>query len=303
MELRPLGCSGLRVSALGVGGNQFGATVDQETTVAIIDIAQRLGINFIDTSDVYGETRSEEFLGKALRGRRDEFIVATKTGSPQFPEGRLSRRTIVRCLEASLRRLDTDHVDIFYLHFPDPGTPLVESLEALDDLVRAGKILYPALSNHPAWQVAEAVGLCTRRGWHQPVASQNLYNLLGRAVEAELLPALRHFGIGLVPFYPLAAGFLTGKYQPGVEPPPGVRAHSSRMVRDMWLRPEYFEALERFDRFAEARGHTTGELALAWLLGHREVSSVIAGARRPDQLEANARAIEWRLTPEEMAEL
>jgi 1-deoxyxylulose-5-phosphate synthase len=295
VEDRPLGRAGARVSVVGIGANQIGTRVDQAAAAQILDAAVDLGVNFIDTADAYGKGLSEEFLGEALKGRRQEFVVATKTGATYEPIGRLSRRTIVSRVEQSLRRLDTEYIDLYYLHFPDPGTDLEESLRALDDLVRAGKILYPAISNHPAWQVAEALATCDRRGFAPPVVSQNPYSLLERDVERELLPALSHFELSVVPYSPLAGGFLTGKYRRDQPPPLGVRGHENERFQKAWLREENFAALTRYEAFAREHGREVGELAVAWLLAHRQVCSVIAGVTSAEQLRQNVRAAEWTL--------
>jgi aryl-alcohol dehydrogenase-like predicted oxidoreductase len=303
MEYRRMGLSGARVSSIGVGGNQFGRRVDEPGTAAIIDKAVELGVNFIDTADSYSNGVSEEFIGKAIGRRRGELVIATKTGNLNQPPGRLSRRQIVLQLEGSLRRLRTDYVDLYYLHFPEEGTPLEESLRALDDMTRAGKILYPAISNHPAWQVAEAFAICDRFGYARPVVTQNAYNMLDRAPEAELLPACKHFGLSLVPYSPLAEGFLTGKYVRGQAPSPGVRGHGSQHFKEAWLTDSQFARLERYEAFARERGHSAGDLAIAWLLANPLVCSVIAGVTSPAQLQTNVAASEWRPEPEELLEL
>ena len=299
MDYRKLGLAGVRVSTIGIGGNQFGAAVDAAGTARIVERALELGVTHFDTAESYGEGRSEEFLGRALKGHRDEAIIATKTGSAMLPEGRLSRRAILARLDASLKRLGTDYVDLYYLHFEDPGTALEESLRALDDMVRSGKVLYPALSNHAAWRVTLAMGIADRRGFAPPVVTQNAYSLLEREIESELLPACRHFGLSLIPYFPLAGGFLTGKYRRGEEPPAGVRGQRSEYFRRRYLTPANFDALERFQRFAAERGHGVGELAVAWLLAQPEVCSVITGATSPEQVEANVKAAEWTLDADE----
>lgn len=291
------------VSAVGLGANQFGGRVDQQGTDQIIGRALDLGVNLIDTADGYSGGRSEEMIGVALRSRRDEVILATKTGINSAPEGRLSRRTLVARVDASLRRLGTDRIDLFYMHFPDPATPLEETLRGLDDLVRAGKILYPAISNHSAWQVAEALAICRRHGFARPAVTQNEMHLLDRSAQTELIPACRHFGVSLIPYYPLAAGFLTGKYRRGQAVPGGVRGAGSEGFRRRWLNDQSFDALESFEAFAAARGHSVGELAIAWLLSFPEVCSVIVGATSAEQVEANVRAADWRLEPGEAATL
>jgi aryl-alcohol dehydrogenase-like predicted oxidoreductase len=299
MRHRPLGRTGVQVSALGLGTNQFGRVVDEGGAKAIIDRAQELGVNFIDTAESYGGGASEELLGKALAGRRDAFIVATKTGAGSDP-GRLTRHRIAQRLDASLRRLATDHVDLYYLHFPDAATPLEESLRALEDASRAGEIRYAAISNHASWQVAEAVGIAARHGWSAVAASQMEYSLLERGVEREMVPACTHLGVSLVPYFPLAGGFLTGKYEPGVAPPPNTRFGRAQQ-RPRYLTDENFEKLARWKSFAAERGHDVGELAIAWLLAHPVVCSVISGATSPDQLASNAKAVDWELGSEEIA--
>lgn len=298
-----MGLSGVRVSALGLGGNQFGRRVDQQGTTAILDRAIDLGINFIDTADSYSEGASEEFIGKSIRERRHEVIIATKTGVVSEPPGKLSRRQIIRHLEGSLKRLGTDYVDLYYMHFPDIGTPLEESLRALDDMIRAGKVLYPAISNHPAWQVAEARAICEKYGYAQPVVVQNEYNLLKRAAETELLPACRHFGLALVPYSPLAEGFLTGKYRRGESAPEGVRGYDNAHFEQYWIKEDNLARLENYERWAAQRGHSTTELAIAWLLSNPLVCSVITGVTSTDQLDTNARAVEWALSAEDASSL
>ena len=302
VQFRPLGRTGVQVSALGLGANQFGRVVDAAGAKAIIDRAQELGINFIDTAESYGGNgQSEELVGKAIAGRRDEFIVATKTGAGTEP-GRQTRRRVLQRLDASLRRLATDYIDLYYLHFPDASTPLEESLHVLDDAIHAGKIRYAALSNHAAWQVAQAIGIAEQRGWSKVAASQMEYSLVERAVEREMMPACATLGVSLVPYFPLAGGFLTGKYERNVPPPADTRFGRAQQ-RSRYLSDENFEKLDRWQAFAREHGHDVGELAIAWLLAHPVVCSVIAGATRPDQLTANAKAVEWSLSTDEIAGL
>ena len=303
MEQRLLGLAGVRVSEIGLGANTIGAPVDQKGTTAIIDVAHELGVNFIDTAESYANGASEEQLGVALGTRRSSFVIATKTGARNLPLGRLSRRAITSRIDASLKRLRTDWIDVYYLHSPDPGTPLEETLRALDEAVRAGKILYPAVSNFPAWQMAEALGICARAGYSPPVVTQNSYNLFDRSPETELVPACAHFGISLVPYFPLAGGFLTGKYRRDETPPPGVRGYQNAYFARKWLTVDSFDRLDRFQAFAAARDRPIGDLAIAWLLAQPVVCSVTAGATSPSQLAANVRAADWRLSPEERAEL
>jgi aryl-alcohol dehydrogenase-like predicted oxidoreductase len=301
MHYRALGRTGLQVSALGLGTNQFGRVVDDAGARAIIDRAHELGVNFIDTAESYGGGASEELLGKALAGRRDEFVLATKTGAGS-DAGRLTRKRIAQRLDASLTRLATDHIDLYYLHFPDSATPLDESLRVLDDAVRAGKVLYPAISNHAAWQVTEAVGIAERHDWSSVAASQMEYSLVERAVEREMIPACEDLGVSLVPYYPLAGGFLTGKYERDRPPQPNTRFGRTPQ-RSRYLTDENFAKLERWKTFAQERGHTVGEFAVAWLLTHPVVCSVIAGATVPEQLSTNAAATEWTLARDEVSEL
>lgn len=307
MRYRTLGRSGVQVSAVGLGGNTFGNPVDAAGVAAIVDRALELGLNFVDTAESYSNGVSEEHLGKALAGRRHEMVVATKVGAPNTPGleagGRLTRRHMIGRLEASLRRLGTDFVDIYYFHFADPLTPLEESLRAADELIRSGKVRYLGISNHPAWQLAEAVGIARHDHLVPPVVSQVPYSLLDRAVEKEMLPACAHLGISVVPYSPLAGGFLTGKYRRGAEPPANTRIGRVQRLRDARLTDENFDRVERYASFAGARGHTVGELAIAWLLSRPVVCSVIAGATSPAQVEANARAADWELAPAEVAEL
>ncbi len=302
MQYRALGSTGVQVSAVGLGGNQFGSTCDASATASIVHRALDLGVNFIDSAESYSNGASEECLGRALQGRWNDVILATKVGAGSDP-GKLSRRRIAARLDASLQRLGADHIDLYYLHFPDAATPLEESLRALEDAVRAGKIRYAGISNHPAWQVAEVVGIAQRHGWQPLAASQVRYNLLDRTAEAEMIPACLHLGISLVPYSPLGSSFLTGKYALGAAPPPDTRFGRRAQAGAQYLTPEQFAKLDAWRAFAEARGHTVGELAIAWLLAHAVVCSVIAGVTKPGQVEANAKAAEWVLSPDEVREL
>ena len=302
MKYRTLGRTGVQISTVVLGGNTFGAGVDEAGTKAVVARALELGINFVDTAESYSAGVSETLLGKALAGHRDEFVLATKTGSGQEPPGRLSRMRIVARLEASLRRLGTDYVDVYYFHFPDPATPLEESLRALEDLVRSGKVLYPAVSNHAAWRVAEMQGIAQRHDWSTVVCAQNGYNLLQRDVERELLPACEHLGVSFIPHSPLAGGLLTGKYRRGAPLPAGSRYARTERMRGM-LSDKNFDALERYEAFSASRGKAVGDLAIAWLLTRPSVASVIAGVTSVAQLEEHARAGEWELTSEEIKDL
>lgn len=302
MQHRPLGRTGVQVSAVGLGGNQFGSTCDAAQTKAIVDRALELGVNFIDSAESYGSGASEEVLGKALAERWNDVVLATKTGAGS-DAGKLSRRRIVQRLEASLHRLGTDHVDLYYMHFPDPATPLEETLRAMEELVRAGKVRYVGISNHPAWQVAEAAGIAQRHGWSPVAASQARLNLLDRTAESEMIPACEHLGISLVPYSPLGGGFLTGKYAPDAPLAPNTRFGRRPQAGATYLTAERFAHVAGYRAFAEERGHTAGELAIAWLLAHPVVCSVIAGVTAPEQVAANVKAAEWSLTADEVREL
>ncbi|MBI3522837.1 MAG: aldo/keto reductase [Chloroflexi bacterium] len=304
MKYRLLGRSGVPVSEIGLGGNQFGSTCDARATAAIVDRALALGVTFIDTAESYGGGASEEVLGKALAGKRDQVVLASKTGAPdQGPGGRLTRARLIARLEGSLTRLATDYVDVYYFHYPDPVTPLEESLRALDELIRSGKVRYAATSNHASWQVAEAAGICAQRDYSAPVASQVQYSLIERSPENEMIPACERFGVSLVPYSPLGSGFLTGKYRKGAPLPEGARLTRVERARTTRFTDTNWAALERYDAFATKRGHTVKELAISWLLAQPVVCSVIAGVTSPAQVEENVKAAEWTLMPDEVREL
>ena len=301
MEYRRLGRSGLLVSAVGLGTNNFGTRLDEAGTRRVLDQALELGVTFVDTSDSYGRGASEALIGKLLGPRRKDVVLATKFSSPMgdspYQRG-TSRRWLMEALDASLRRLATDAIDLYQIHFPDPETPIEETLRALDDVVAAGKVRYVGYSNFAAWQIVE--GQWTARSEHlvRPISTQNHYNLLRREVEAEVLPAARAHGLGVIPYFPLESGFLTGKYRPG-KTPQGARLEGSARAGEV-LRPANFERLERWEAFASSRGRSLVELAVGWLLSHPEVGSVIAGASSAEQVRANVEAGTWRLEAAEM---
>jgi aryl-alcohol dehydrogenase-like predicted oxidoreductase len=304
MRMRRLGRSGLSVSEVGLGCNNFGMRIDQKETSRVVDAAIDAGITFFDTADIYGATQSEVFLGKALGKRRGEVIVATKFGMRIGDDERRkggSRRWIMRAVEDSLQRLGTDYIDLYQMHAPDPETPIEETLRALDDIVSQGKVRYIGNSNFTGWQIADADW--TGRGANRFVSAQNLYSLLERKSAFEVLPACEQFGLGFLPFFPLASGLLTGKYRRGEGAPEGTRLAAWGSRGAQALSDRNFDAVEALSGWAEARGHTMLELAFAWLLGQPVVSSVIAGATRPEQVQANAAAAAWRLTPEEVAQV
>jgi aryl-alcohol dehydrogenase-like predicted oxidoreductase len=307
VEYRNLGNSGLQVSAVGLGCNNFGRRCDRDQTKAVVDRALDLGITLFDTADIYGPGGlSEEFLGAALKERRRNAVIATKFVGP-MGEGPLwggaSRRYIFDAVEASLRRLGTDYIDLYQVHFPDAKTPIEETMRALDDLVRAGKVRYVGSSNFTAWHVVEAQWVARAEHLSPFVSVQNQYNLLDRRIERELVPACRKYGLGVLPYFPLASGFLTGKYRRGEPPPEGTRLALMGPRGEQTLTGANFDVLERLQSFAEQRGHTMVDLAIGWLASQPHVSSVIAGATKPEQVEQNVRAGEWRLTPEESAEV
>ena len=305
MDYRRLGTSGLRVSVIGLGGNTFGRTADERQTAAIIAAALDAGINFIDTADIYNAGASETYIGKALRGQRERAIIATKVGLAigEGPNERGSSRTrVIAGAHASLRRLQTDYLDLFQIHRFDPETPLEETLGALNDLVRAGDVRYIGCSNFDAWRLTQALWVSDRRGWASFISAQPEYNLLARDSERELIPACAEFGVGLIPYSPLASGVLTGKYLPDQPVPANTRGSDHPGFAER-LQPARLVTTQRLANWAKARGHTASELALAWLAAQPTVATIIAGARAPEQVGANARASEWALTADDLMEI
>jgi aryl-alcohol dehydrogenase-like predicted oxidoreductase len=307
MEYRKLGGSGLKVSEIGLGGDTFGKYVDEATAIAIIRYALDLGINFIDTADAYGnQGQSEEIIGKVVKGKRSEVIIATKFGlamgeGPNQSGG--SRHHILNAVDASLKRLSTDYIDLYQIHYPDPMTPIEETLYALDDLVHAGKVRYIGCSNFAAWQLCEALWTSRVHNLQPFVTVQPRYNLIERHIEQELLPCCQAYNIGVIPWYPLAAGFLTGKYRRGEAPPADTRLGKNQRTSSQMLSDANFDKLDRLQDFASQRGHTIAELAISWLLSHPWVSTVIAGATKVEQVSANAAAARWKLDAGEIAQL
>ncbi len=306
MDYRQLGNSGLRVSVIGLGTNQFGSDrLPQAEVNNVIALALELGINFIDTADVYQRGRSEETLGHALKGRWDRFVLATKvyfpTGDGPNDKG-ASRYHIMNGIEASLRRLQSDHIDLYYMHRWDEHTPLAETLRALDDLVRSGKVRYVGASAYAAWQLAQADMLAEFRGWSPFVAVQSHYHMLERDIEREVMPYCRHSGMGLIPYFPLAGGFLTGKYKRNEPAPAGSRGERSSYVQQ-YMTPENYDKVERLTAWAAERERSMNELAHAWLMAQPQVSSVISGATQLDHVRSNAQAADWLLTESEAAEV
>ncbi len=310
MTYRRLGDSGLVVSAVGVGCNNFGRRVDLDGTRAVVAAALDSGINFFDTADIYGAPPggSEELLGQVLKGRRDDVVIATKFGMDMDGHNgpdhgaRGARRYVMRAVEASLRRLQTDHIDLYQLHEPDPGTPIDETLAALDDLVTAGKVRYLGNSNLDGWQIADADWTASSRGLTRFISAQNHYSLLERGVEAEVVPACERFGLGLLPFFPLANGLLTGKYKRGEAPPSGSRLagggrYAARLAAADW------DTIEALQAYAAERGLSLLQVAIGGLAAQPAVTSVIAGATTPDQIRANAAAGAWVPDADDLAAL
>ena len=299
METRRIGS--LDVSVVGLGCNNFGGRLDAEQTASVVDASLDAGINFLDTADIYGKTLSEEYLGRALRGRRDRVVLATKFGAKVDDERKGARpEYVVRACEDSLRRLDTDYIDLYQLHTPDGTVPIADTLGALDELVQAGKVREIGCSNFSPAQLREAEA-AVRPGGARFVSVQNEYSLIHREPEQGVLDECARLGIAFIPYFPLASGLLTGKYRRGQPVPEGTRLTEERFAGAR--SDENLELVERLIAFAEARGHTLLELAFSWLLTRPTVVSVIAGATKPEQVRGNAAAAGWRLSSEELAEL
>ncbi len=308
MDYRYLGNSGLQVSAIGLGTNTVGPDLDEEGTAAVLNSLLDSGMNFIDTANVYSNGVSESYIGKALAAskRRQQALIATKCGiavgeGPNM--GGASRAHIFEEVHASLQRLQTDYIDLLQIHRPDPDTPIEETLRALDDLVREGKIRYVGSSNYAGWQLVEAAWASRNHHLVPYVSEQPAYNLFNRRVEEEIVPACLAYGIGLIPYLPLAGGALTGKYRRGQERPAGTRGAKRPGSFDRMLTDHTYDVIEKLESYAADHGHPLSELAIAWLLAKPAVSVVIAGASRVEQVEANAKAAEWHLTPAEVAEI
>lgn len=306
MEYRKLGNTGLKVSEVGIGCNNFGMRMNEEQTQAVVDKAIDAGVNLFDTADVYGGTKSEVFLGKALGKRRHDVTVATKFGMGP-PDAVLarggSRRYIMNAVEASLERLDTDYIDLYQIHFPDVDTPIEETLRAMSDLVTQGKVRYIGCSNFSGWQIADADWTARSLGLNRFETAQNQYSLMDRRLEREVIPACERFHLGVLPYFPLASGLLTGKYRRGQDAPEGTRLAGMGARAQQALSDQNFDVIEKLTDFAETRGHTLLELAFGWLISQPVISSVIAGATKPEQVEANVAAAAWKLTEEEVKEV
>ena len=306
MKTRYLGNSGLQVSLVGLGCNNFGGRLDLDGSCAVVHKALDAGINLFDTADIYGNSLSEEYLGKALASRRKDIVLATKFGMPMDREGRKqggSRRYIMSAVEDSLRRLQTDWIDLYQIHQLDANTPIEETLRALDDLVHQGKVRYIGCSNFPSWRVVEALWTSKSLGIEKFISCQDQYSLLARGIEAELLPAAETYGMGVLPFFPLASGLLTGKYKRGQAMPEGARLTKAKPLADMFLVDKNWPIVEKLEAFCATRGHSMLELAFSWLAARPSVSSVIAGATKPEQIDQNIKAVEWAIPAEDMADI
>jgi aryl-alcohol dehydrogenase-like predicted oxidoreductase len=305
MQTRSIGS--LEVSLVGLGCNNFGMRCDEERSVAVVHAALDAGITFFDTADIYGGTKSEEFLGRALAGRRDQVVVATKFGAPLGDDGRsggASARWIAEAIDGSLRRLGTDHVDLYQQHLPDDSVPIDETQEALDGLVQQGKVREIGNSNFSGRQIDAAAALSSEKGWARFESAQNQYSLLERDPLRDVIPAVERNGMSLLPYFPLASGLLTGKYRRGATPPAGTRLSTMPAERAARVLSErHFDTLEALTGFAEDRGHSILELAFAWLAAQRAIGSVIAGATSPTQVAANVAAVSWKLSEDDMAEI
>jgi len=304
MQYRNLGHSGLQVSAIGIGTNQFGGKVSQADVLKILDTLADLGVNFLDTANMYQAGRSETAIGKALKGKRQQWIVATKffhEVDPGGPNDRgASRKHIFQAVESSLARLQTEFIDLYQIHRWDPETPLEETMSALDDLVRSGKVRYIGASNFTAWQLSEANAIARENGWARLISIQPHYHLFQREIDQELIPAAQYNNIGILPYFPLAGGFLTGKYLADKAAPKGSRGEESPYVQKYFTTKNYAK-LEKLGQFAQDHGRTINALAHAWLLAQPQISSVISGATSPEQASQNAASHDWQLNSEDLA--
>ena len=307
MQKRRLGTAGPEVSPVGLGANNFGGRSDFEASRRVVDRALELGITLIDTADSYGNRGgSEEFLGRILGPRRKDIVLATKFGLPMDNTGKMkgaSRHYAMQAIEASLRRLKTDWIDLYQVHFPDPATPIEETVRALDDLIKSGKVRFIGCSNFSAAQLEKALATSKQNGLASFITCQDEYSLLDRGVEKDRLAAMQRHGLNLLPYFPLASGLLTGKYQRNAPPPSGSRLAKNAGRANDYLNERNFTVVEALSQFAAQRGHTILELAMSWLASRPYIASVIAGATKPEQVEANIAAIGWMLSAAELAEI
>ncbi|MFK4537340.1 aryl-alcohol dehydrogenase-like predicted oxidoreductase [Bradyrhizobium ottawaense] len=305
MQYRQLGRSGLKVSPICLGTMMFGGPTDEATSKRIIDKARDAGINFIDTADAYSKGASEEVVGRTIASNRNAWVLATKLANPMGDDpncGGLSRRWVLQAADDSLRRLGTDHIDIYYLHKEDHSTPLEETVRAMGDLIRSGKVRYFGVSNYRAWRVAEICNICDRLGIDRPAVSQPYYNAMNRMPEVEHFPACSYYGLGIVPYSPLARGVLTGKYKPDAAPDKETRAgrNDTRMMQTEW-RPESLQLAQEIKTHAGKKGITAGQFAVAWVLNSAFVSSIVAGPRTEEQWDGYISALDYRFTGDDEA--
>ena len=306
MEYRRLGYSGLKVSEIGLGGNNFGGRSDTEQSIKVINDALEMGINFIDSAELYADGKSEEIIGQALKGKRSQVIIATKFAYPRSltpAQQGGSRDYIMKAVEVSLKRLKTDYVDLYYIHWNDPSTPILETLRTMDNLVRSGKVRYIACSNYDAWQLDDAWWTSKAHNLEPFIAVQPKYHMLDRSIEKELVPCCEAHGISVIPWGPLASGFLTGKYHRGKKIPTGMRLEKPFSIYNDIVTDENYDKLDKLESFAKEHGHSVGELAIAWLLSYPWLGSVIAGVMNKEQISANIAAADWKLTAEDKVEI
>ena len=306
MEYRQLGNSGLKVSVVGLGCNNFGGRVDAQGTERVINQSIEEDVILFDTANMYGGGLSEEYMGKALKGKRHQVLLATKAGMSVGDgpnQSGTSRKHLIQEVETSLRKLQTDYIDLYQIHRYDPNTSAEETMRTLDDLVHQGKVRYIGCSNYTAWQMVEAAGVTDALNLEPFVSSQPEYSMIKREVEKEEGPTAARLGMGILPYFPLASGFLTGKYKRNQQAPEGTRLAGNAQRAQDTLTDRNFDLLEMLEEFAAERGRTMVELAIAWLLANPAVSSVISGATKPEQVTANAKAADWHLAQEEKAQL
>jgi aryl-alcohol dehydrogenase-like predicted oxidoreductase len=307
MELRNLGCSGLRVSLVGLGCNNFGMRLDANQTADVVNAALDAGITLFDTADMYGgRGDSERFLGKALGTKRSEIVLASKFGMAMDDEGikiGAARRYIMQAVEDSLSRLGTDWIDLYQLHQFDPLTPIDETLRALDDLIRDGKVRYVGSSNLPAWRSTEAEFIARELGTNKFISCQEEWNVLNRAIERDVVPMMEAYGLGMLPYFPLASGLLTGKYKKDSMPEGARLTDMPRFANRGYVTDENFAKVGKLEAFAEERGHSLLELAFSWLAAQKVTGSVIAGATKPEQIQSNVAAASWKITADELTRI
>jgi len=307
MELRNLGRSGLRVSLVGLGCNNFGMRLDANQTADVVNAALDAGITLFDTADMYGgRGDSERFLGKALGSKRTEIVLASKFGMAMDDEGvkiGAARRYIMQAAEDSLSRLGTDWIDLYQLHQFDPLTPIDETLRALDDLIRDGKVRYVGSSNLPAWRSAEAEFIARELGTNKFISCQEEWNVLNRNIEIDVVPMMEAYGLGMLPYFPLASGLLTGKYKKDAMPEGARLTDMPRFANRGYVTEENFAKVEKLENFAKQRGYSILQLAFSWLASQKVTGSVIAGATKPEQIQSNVAAANWKMSSDDLAEI